>query len=121
MMDLKPCPFCGKEAEIERLGTPRQSTIYQCGWCAATLETGEEWGHGTAWNTRPREDALQAEVERLREALKPFADFRLGGFEGATVLEVTRANPDNPASRIEPIWTIHFQNARAALKGAHHE
>lgn len=69
-MDLKPCPFCGKEAEIERLGTPRQSTIYQCGWCAATLETGEEWGHGTAWNTRPREDALQAEVERLRKLVE---------------------------------------------------
>jgi len=50
---LKPCPFCGGEAEIERAGTPRFSTIYACTDCGCRLETGEEWGHGTAWNTRP--------------------------------------------------------------------
>jgi Lar family restriction alleviation protein len=49
---LKPCPFCGGEAEIERAGTLRQSTLYQCTSCACTLETGEEWDHGKQWNTR---------------------------------------------------------------------
>jgi Lar family restriction alleviation protein len=52
MSDLLPCPFCGGEAEIERVGTPRQSTIYACTECGCRLETGEEWGHGTQWNTR---------------------------------------------------------------------
>lgn len=51
-IDLKDCPFCGGEAEIERYGTPRMSTIYACQDCGCRLETGEEWGHGRQWNTR---------------------------------------------------------------------
>jgi predicted RNA-binding Zn-ribbon protein involved in translation (DUF1610 family) len=106
---LQPCPFCGDEAEIERLGTSRVSTIYRCTSCGCQLETGEEWEHGRHWNHRPRfaalkaerdtlladiveahgntdaaiddynamkaeRDALQEENDRLREALKPFAE-----------------------------------------------
>jgi len=67
--ELKACPFCDHEAEFERIGTPRQSTICQCTHCGATLETGEEWDHGRDWNTRPREDALEAELEALKLAL----------------------------------------------------
>ncbi|WP_426235769.1 Lar family restriction alleviation protein [Pararhizobium sp. DWP1-1-3] len=49
---LKPCPFCGGSASIERYGDRRQSTIYQCDNCSCSLETGEEWGHGQEWNRR---------------------------------------------------------------------
>ena len=49
---LKPCPFCGGEAEIERYGTRKVSTVYVCTECGCQLETGEEWNHGTQWNTR---------------------------------------------------------------------
>lgn len=49
--ELLPCPFCGGKAEIERYGTPRQSTIYNCTECGCRLETGEEWGY-TQWNKR---------------------------------------------------------------------
>jgi hypothetical protein len=49
---LRPCPFCGAEAEFERMGTPRYSTIVRCTDCGATHECGEEWGHGGMWNTR---------------------------------------------------------------------
>lgn len=52
MIQLLPCPFCGGEAEIERYGDPRQSTIYACANCGCRLETGEEWDHGTGWNER---------------------------------------------------------------------
>ena len=68
--ELKACPFCDHEAKFERIGTPRQSTICQCTHCGATLDTGEEWDHGRGWNTRAREDALEAESVRLRDALE---------------------------------------------------
>lgn len=50
--ELKPCPFCGGKANIEQYGNRRMSTIVSCGDCGATLENGEEWGHGRSWNTR---------------------------------------------------------------------
>lgn len=49
---LKPCPFCGGEAEFERKGTPRFSTIVRCTSCSCSLESGEEWDHGGGWNCR---------------------------------------------------------------------
>lgn len=52
MMDLKPCPFCGGKAVIERFGNTRVSTIYACEDCGCRLETGEEFHHGRARNTR---------------------------------------------------------------------
>lgn len=51
-IDLKHCPFCGKNATVERVGDRRQSTIYSCDCCGCTLETGEEWDHGRDWNRR---------------------------------------------------------------------
>ena len=71
MADIKllPCPFCGGEAEIERIGDRRRSTIYSCASCGCRLETGEEWGHGRRWNERDISAARAgiAEAER-REA-----------------------------------------------------
>ena len=55
---LLPCPFCGCEAEIERFGNRRQSTLYQCKGCSCSLETGEEWGHGSDWNTRASDQLI---------------------------------------------------------------
>lgn len=49
---VKPCPFCGGEAEFERKGDRKQSTIVSCTCCGATQECGEERGHGKTWNTR---------------------------------------------------------------------
>ena len=51
-MELKPCPFCGGEAKIERVGDFRKSTIYACTECGCRLETEEEFNHGTRWNAR---------------------------------------------------------------------
>lgn len=50
--ELKACPFCGGEAEIERVGTARMSTIYFCTECSCRLETGETFNHGALWNRR---------------------------------------------------------------------
>lgn len=50
--NLKPCPFCGGEAHIERYGNRRQSTVYACLDCGCRLETGEEQDYGMRWNKR---------------------------------------------------------------------
>lgn len=50
---LDPCPFCGGGAEIERLGSGRQSMIYVCTQCGARLETGETFiSEHCSWNAR---------------------------------------------------------------------
>lgn len=52
-MDLLPCPFCGRSAAFERLGTPRQSCIIVCEWCGCRLETNEVGAAcGSQWNRR---------------------------------------------------------------------
>ena len=63
---LKPCPFCGSIAQIERYGNTRRSTIYQCQGCSCSLETCEEWGHGKIWNIRA--DIANAEADARVEA-----------------------------------------------------
>lgn len=55
--ELKPCPFCGSTA----ICMPKGETGYLCRTC------GTE-GFGD-WNTRPIEDKLTAEVERLQGIL----------------------------------------------------
>ena len=52
---LKPCPFCGGEAEVEREGTPRQSCIVSCTDCGCRLASNEN-GAGFHWNMRTRPD-----------------------------------------------------------------
>lgn len=50
--ELKPCPFCGGEADLERRGDRHVSTIVACLECGCRLENGETFDHGSAWNTR---------------------------------------------------------------------
>lgn len=60
-MILKPCPFCGGEPEVERIGTPRQSCIIACTDCGCRLETNETGDRcGYHWNDR----VSSADVER---------------------------------------------------------
>ena len=69
MNELKPCPFCKSRAEHYSFNY-RKHTV-RCVYCLA--DCGE---HDTperaafVWNTRPAEDALKAEVERLKAAMK---------------------------------------------------
>ena len=52
MSELKPCPFCGGEAEIERMGSSRQSMIVCCSMCGAKVECGSTVVEQANWNTR---------------------------------------------------------------------
>jgi len=53
---LLACPFCGKEAEIERPGTARASMIIACTNCGGRMESGDVVGltppEQYAWNVR---------------------------------------------------------------------
>jgi ribosomal protein L37AE/L43A len=54
-MELKECPFCGGEAEFDRIGTSRQSEIVKCTDCHCTLESSDQDHYsGSSWNTRPQ-------------------------------------------------------------------
>jgi Lar family restriction alleviation protein len=68
---LKPCPFCGDDAHIERLGTGRVSMKIECDSCGATMETGETWiDENTQWNTRVHQSDWISVDDRLPEKCK---------------------------------------------------
>jgi Lar family restriction alleviation protein len=51
--ELKPCPFCGGKANIDRMGTGRVSMQISCEDCGCSLETGETWiDENSSWNQR---------------------------------------------------------------------
>lgn len=67
---LKPCPFCGGEAHVERMGTSRVSMQIDCGDCGAGMETGETWiDEHSSWNGRPSHDRMMGEIAELKGAL----------------------------------------------------
>ncbi|GEM_PF-4488677 len=97
MSELKPCPFCGSSAQIVSSWSHRSNEYaIQCsgdafeedrnyGCPACNYEQDEQGGFGFSyistvkgdkeraieiWNTRPIEDQLRAENERLREAIE---------------------------------------------------
>jgi len=74
MKDLLPCPFCGGEAEFERMGTPRQSCIVACTDCGGRLESSEEGaGCGSEWNDRHAPDGWKVvPVKPTREMLASY-------------------------------------------------
>ena len=58
--ELKPCPFCGGEAEYKRVGNPRQSEIVGCTDCHCTLESSDQDHYsGSSWNTRATPDNVR--------------------------------------------------------------
>ncbi len=57
---LKPCPFCGSEAEFGRLGTRRQSCQVNCTMCNTHHESpDEDEMSGMSWNRREVSEATR--------------------------------------------------------------
>ena len=74
--ELKPCPFCGGQAEVEQYGTHRQSHVIACMDCGGRLETGEvNEFRNRAWNTRTESavDKLQKQFKDMEAHLEAIA------------------------------------------------
>ena len=95
--ELKPCPFCGEEPRVSDLLVypngekyPANVKCRRCGIVKANYDSVEK--AVTVWNTRPGEDALRAEIERLQaqnkdllealECLLDTVDKSMHGVEG---------------------------------------
>lgn len=68
---LKPCPFCNGKAEFENNNGEWFVFCEKCGSMTVPFETKPE--AVAAWNTRPIEDAQEAENNRLQKALAFYA------------------------------------------------
>jgi uncharacterized Zn finger protein len=81
---LLPCPFCGGDAEFERLGTRMQSTIVACQCCGATQECGLTYDYGDVWNTRtaPTSDTHVIISREVLELMKQTTDFKTDYMQG---------------------------------------
>ena len=70
-LDLKPCPFCGKPAELTE--NEYSAPMIACEWCLARTCSHSESLAIDKWNRRPGEDALRARAEAAeaeRDALR---------------------------------------------------
>ena len=66
---LLPCPFCGGEAEFERLGTSRCSSIVVCQNCGCRVEANEVGDfNGDHWNRRLEVQVTKSDL--VKEQLK---------------------------------------------------
>jgi len=67
--ELKPCPFCGCENISIKVGVYRNgdTSIVECEDCNGGIETPDD--AVAIWNSRPVEDELRAEIEKLESAL----------------------------------------------------
>ena len=95
MIKLKPCPFCGGEAEVERPGTTRQSCIIACTECGCRHEGPDEYEKcGYQWNMRTTDQAHTAKTWAEEAELA-----------AAQELDEVKAERDALAAHVERIIT----------------
>lgn len=102
--ELKNCPFCGGGAHIE-MHIDLPGWEIQCNNCGASVFDLIEDKALAAWNTR----TADKEIERLREALRPFA---------AVADQLNPNCGENVSVALMPGCTIkagHLRAARQAL------
>jgi Lar family restriction alleviation protein len=89
---LKPCPFCGADANFENqhegVDWPKR-TIIQCDSCTTPVAAEiEENDAVRAWNNRPIEDAQAAKIAQLEKAVGLLEELELPVYNGM------RGNPE---------------------------
>lgn len=102
--ELMPCPFCGGEAEFERIGNTRMSTIVSCTDCGCRLECGETFNHGEQWNARPQPSTDKPCETCNGDDLKNIID----AYEGLIIYNLWRRGSDLVEDQPDPktlgIW-----------------
>lgn len=83
---LLPCPFCGGEAEFDRYGTSRMSTIVSCTECGGLLENGATFDHGRGWNKRSYPPAVQSLITAARAYRDDMRRIEAGEIEATDTL-----------------------------------
>ncbi|MFG1389371.1 hypothetical protein, partial [Xanthobacter versatilis] len=99
-------------AEIERMKKERdEARLQQKAW-------GDKWDHtlSRAEAAEARADALQAEVERLREIVASFVAMVEDSMSGTTHPEVGRFVPGVTDLELRPDGSLKLSDARAALQ-----
>ena len=75
--NLKPCPLCGTTENVAQYsGKPyKGSRQVYCNKCGLQWFTNTDGSYDT-WNTRPIEDGLQAEIERLNAKVAELESYK---------------------------------------------
>lgn len=88
MLDLKPCPFCGKDAQIapDEIGSggqhvpPYHAGCFRGAGCGVAFTADDPDEAIAEWNRRPLSTITPAEVGGLVERLRERAEsYRMGG------------------------------------------
>jgi Lar family restriction alleviation protein len=108
---LLPCPFCGGQAEIVRVGTRSQSTIIDCSDCGCRLESADEGDqYGDAWNRRATHEPATA-LETIAAQLQHWLDFHASQTstpsDDATMVQM----PVYPTRRTIKAWVSALRSA----------
>jgi Lar family restriction alleviation protein len=109
---LLPCPFCGGEAYIEQIGTPRQSCVVECGSCGLRHDSGDEGQRcGTSWNRRT--DALYT-MDQMREYAEAFHQSRIAANGAEPLHKFALIRDRNFEGEGLSLWTWNGENYSGA-------
>lgn len=95
---LKPCPFCGSEAELRFSEGESGKRYYwipckKCSCCQTIFDTPQE--AVSAWNNRPIEDLKDDENTRLEKNLKDYNRVMLENARLREALQMIATEKDN--------------------------
>jgi len=108
MSELKPCPFCGELPTKHRKYSEVDCRVWLCPLQSIVVPISQ-------WNTRPIEDQLRAELEKLGEAYDQMQEDwmhtednndQLHNAIGCAIYELKEGNPNLAREILEEVYTV---------------